>query len=257
MTNLEDTYMITGFKRLILLFVITTVHILRFIAVGIIRGFTNHHAAHSTMAWCKSLIKNLNITVIVNGSLPSQGVLIVSNHRSYIDIAVIGQYFPCTFLAKKELAHWPILGCAAKLARVIFVNRNNIESRKKSRLEIFRILQQGISVIVFPEGTSYAGPGILTFKPGTFELAADNNIAVVPVAIEYGDIRDAWVGNDVFIRHFVQTFKKKSVSVTISFGPTIKNTNADALIYSSHQWINNTLSRKNIELIHEAIGGTL
>ncbi len=249
--------MITGLNRLILLFLITIIHILRFIMVGIVRRFTSHHAAHSTMAWCRALVKNLNISVTVNGTLPSQGVLIVSNHRSYIDIAVIGQYFPCTFLAKKELAHWPILGYAAKLARVIFVDRNNIESRRKSRLEISSTLQQGISVIVFPEGTSYAGPGILTFKSGTFELAADNNIAVVPVAIEYEDIRDAWVGDDVFIRHFVQTFKKQKVNVTISFGPTIKNKNADALMYSSHQWIKDTLSSKNIELIHEAIGGTL
>lgn len=182
---------VTAIKNLILLFAITVVHILRFIIVGIMRGFTNYHAGNSTMAWCRSLVKNLNIAVEMKGKLPSQGVLFVSNHRSYIDVAVAGQYLPCTFLAKRELANWPILGPAAKLAKVIFVDRNNSESRKKSRYTISQTLQQGISVIVFPEGTSYAEPGILEFRPGAFEIAAYNNISVVPVAIEYNDTNDA------------------------------------------------------------------
>lgn len=98
-------------------------------------------------------------------------------------------------MAKRELANWPILGLAAKLAKVIFVDRNNSESRKKSRYTISQTLQQDISIIVFPEGTSYAGPGILEFRPGAFEIAAYNNISVVPVAIEYNDKNDACVGN--------------------------------------------------------------
>lgn len=81
---------VTAIKNLILLFAITVVHILRFIIVGIMRGFTNYHAANSTMAWCRSLVKNLNITVEMKGKLLSQGVLFVSNHRSYIDVAVAG-----------------------------------------------------------------------------------------------------------------------------------------------------------------------
>ncbi len=246
-----------GMKRLILLFVITIAHIMRFIIVGIIKGFTNHHAAHSTMAWCQALVKNLNITVEMNGTIPSQGVLFVCNHRSYIDIAVIGQYFPSTFLAKKELASWPILGLAAKLAKVIFVDRNSAQSRKKSRVKISQTLKEEISVIVFPEGTSYAGPGILAFKLGTFELAADNNISVVPVAIEYDDASDAWVGDDTFIRHFIQTFKKKTVRASISFGPILQDKTPQAIMYSSYKWIEGALPKKNKILIQEAIGGTL
>ncbi|MCX8125254.1 MAG: 1-acyl-sn-glycerol-3-phosphate acyltransferase [Spirochaetes bacterium] len=250
--------MLTGIRKLLLLFVITIVHIIQFIIVGIIHGFSIHHAAKSTMAWCRALVKNLNIAVEMNGTLPSEGVLVVSNHRSYIDIAVIGQFFPCTFLAKRELANWPILGHAARLAKVIFVDRNNTESRKISRVKISQTLKQGISVVVFPEGTSYAGPGILTFKPGTFELAADNNIAVVPVAIEYDDMLDAWVGNDTFIEHFIQTFKKPIVRVTISFGPILKNHTPQSIMYSSREWIENTLlHHRNKILIQEAIGGTL
>ncbi|MGB4269674.1 MAG: lysophospholipid acyltransferase family protein [Spirochaetota bacterium] len=254
---MKDKNMLTGIIRLILLFTITIIHILRFIVVGIFCGFTVNHAACSTMAWCKALVKYLNITVNMHGTLPSQGALFVSNHRSYIDIAVIGQYFPCTFLAKKELANWPLLGLAAKLAKVIFVDRENTESRKKSRLAISHTLKQGISVVVFPEGTSYAGPGILPFKPGTFELAANNTIPVVPVAINYDENNDAWVGDDTFIRHFVQTFSKKTVSVTISFGPIIQDTTPQTILYSSQEWIEHTLPRKDKFLIQEAIGGTL
>ena len=254
---MHNTSLLTAIKKMFLLFAITIVHIIRFIMVGIIQGFSNHHAANSTMGWCRSLVKNLNITVEMNGKIPSQGVLFVSNHRSYIDVAVAGQYFPCTFLAKKELANWPILGLAAKLAKVIFVDRNNSDSRKKSRNTISQTLKQGISVIVFPEGTSYAGPGILEFRPGAFELAAYNNIPVVPVAIEYDDKNDAWVGNDTFIRHFLQTFGKKTVKATISFGPIITNKAAQAIMLSSRKWIEDALTCKNKILIYEAIGGTL
>ncbi|MGQ9842465.1 MAG: lysophospholipid acyltransferase family protein [Spirochaetota bacterium] len=254
---MHNTTLLTAIKNLILLFAITVVHIFRFTIVGTIRGFNNYHAANSTKAWCRSLVKNLNITVEMHGKLPSQAVLFVSNHRSYIDVAVAGQYFPCTFLAKRELAHWPILGLAAKLAKVIFVDRNNFESRKKSRYMISHTLHQGISVIVFPEGTSYAGPGILEFRPGAFEIAAYNNISVVPVAIEYNDKNDAWVGNDTFVRHFLQTFGKKTVKVTISFGPIITNTIPQEIMLSSRKWIENTLNSKNEILIYEAIRGTL
>lgn len=149
------------------------------------------------------------------------------------------------------------MGLAAKLAKVIFVDRNNAQSRKKSREKISETLKEGISVIVFPEGTSYAGPGILAFKPGTFELAADNNISVVPVAIEYDDTSDAWVGDDTFIRHFIQTFKKPTVRVTISFGPILQDKTPESIMHSSREWIEDTLPRKNKILIQEAIGGTL
>lgn len=254
---MNDTSLLRAIKKMILLFAITVIHIIRFIIAGMIQGFTNHHAANSTMAWCRSLVKNLGITVEMNGILPSQGVLFVSNHRSYIDVAVAGQYFPCTFLAKRELANWPILGLAAKLAKVIFVDRNNSDSRKKSRYKISQTLKQGISVIVFPEGTSYPGPGILEFRPGAFELAAYNNIPVVPVAIEYDDKQDAWVGNDTFIRHFLQTFGKKTVKVTISFGTIITNKTPQSIMLSSRKWIEDTLSSKNNILIYETSGGTL
>ncbi len=245
---------IRGIQRLLLLLVITLIHILRLIVKCSIQGFTSYHAAYSTREWCRDLIKNLNIYVDMAGNIPSQSVLFVSNHRSYIDIAVIGQYFPCTFLAKKELASWPILGWAATLARVIFVDRNDRESRKLSRKQLSTTLKQGISIIVFPEGTSYAGPGILNFRPGTFELAAENNIAVVPVSIEYEDSNDAWVGDETFVRHFIHTFSKKAINVAITFGPAITG---NELLQPSYEWIKNTLLHRHAIMTKESIGGTL
>ncbi len=191
--------------------------------------------------WALDLNRALGLVVTVRGAPPEDGVLLVSNHRSYMDITAIGALAPVTFLAKKEVSRWPVLGYGCRLVGVVFVDRDSAESRRRSRDEVARRLRNGTSIVIFPEGTSYEGPGLLPFKPGIFQVAAAGGFPVMPVAVHYDDPPDAWVGDDTFIRHFRQTFSKRRVTVTVTFGPLMQDDDAAGLLKSSWQWVNETL----------------
>ncbi|HOO72236.1 MAG TPA: lysophospholipid acyltransferase family protein [Spirochaetota bacterium] len=194
------------------------------------------------------------IRVKARGNHPEKNALYICNHRSYLDIVAIGSVLPVTFLAKDEVASWPLFGRGCRVADVVFVKRNDSESRTRSRDSISLVLDRKMSIAVFPEGTSFAGPGILPFKKGPFSIAAENNFTVVPVAIDYADPDDAWVGSDTFIRHFFQTFAKKKITILVSFGPSIRSDDPDALQAYCRHWIHHALidqknSDKNYNLL--------
>ncbi len=227
--------------KLLGVFLITAAQAVRFLAVGIFMGFTKRYGTWRIHQWACTLKKFMGIDVQVEGELPDEGVLLVANHRSYIDVIAIGATIPIAFLAKAEVARWPVIGFGCKISGVVFVDREYKESRKKSREDIIEHMRNGASIMVFPEGTSFEGPGVLPFKRGIFVTAAENVFPVVPVAIEYEDRSDAWVGDDTFVRHFFQAFGKKRLGVKVYFGPEMKSSDPDTLKDKSWSWIDETL----------------
>lgn len=109
----------------------------------------------------------------------------VSNHTSFLDIPGItmgirGQFRP---LAKKELLKIPIFGWIAKSAAVI-VDRSNPKSRKESMERLKKILQMGISILIFAEGTQNRTKEILQpFKDGAFRMAIDTKLPILPLVV--------------------------------------------------------------------------
>lgn len=132
-------------------------------------------------------------------------------------------------VAKAELSSWPIMGMAMKVAGVIPVNRNDTRSLIGTMSKIKDSVSKGVPVILFPEGTTYKGPLTKNFKPGSFKIAADSGIPVIPMAIEYRDKNDAWVGNDTFIPHFFRQMGKPITHVTIRYGKALSDPNHDKL----------------------------
>jgi 1-acyl-sn-glycerol-3-phosphate acyltransferase len=188
-------------------------------------------------SWARGLVAALHVHITRHGTPPAVGALIVANHRSYIDAAVLLCDVPCTFLAKAELARWPVVGWAARLGHAVFVQRDDRSSRRASRDAIGALLRDGASVAVFPEGTTHTGPGVLPFKRGIFEAAAENGFPVVPAAIEFDDRRDAWVGDATFVGHFVRVFGKARVPVTVRYGPVFTGADAETLRATTEAWI--------------------
>ncbi len=233
--------------KLLGIFLITAAHAVRFFAAGIFISFSKRYGTWRLYQWAVHLKRYMMIAITVNGELPKEGCLLVANHRSYIDVIAIGATIPIAFLAKAEIAKWPLIGFGCKITGVVFVDRNSKESRKQSRAGIIEHMNNGASIMVFPEGTSYEGPGVLPFKTGIFATAAENGFPVVPVAIEYEDRSDAWVGDDTFVRHFFQAFRKKRLGVTVSFGPELKSSDQEKLKIESWTWINKTLHEYNLQ----------
>lgn len=193
--------------------------------------------ARHAQVWAQRIIRRVALDVEVAGSLPKRPGLLVANHRSYIDIVAILSTLPSSFLAKAELRKWPVFGKAAHMGNTVFVDRKDPRSRLESRTRIRRRIREGIAVVVFPEGTTFEGPGLLPFHAGIFRLAAESDIPVIPVAVGYTNPAAAWTGDATFVPHFMKTFGKDGLKIRLSFGPALRMENAGVLKRTAHSWI--------------------
>ena len=90
--------------------------------------------------------------------------LTVSNHLTYLDVLAYGAVRPFLFVAKSEVRRWPLLGTLASLGGTIYVDRDRGLQVADATLEIEQALRDGISVLLFPEGTSSNGSSVLPFR---------------------------------------------------------------------------------------------
>lgn len=227
--------------RLSALATLTAFTVLRLKVSARFRGRCPHVATRHGHAWARRMMGLLGVRVEVHGSPPTGPVLLLANHRSYVDIAALLAQRPCAFLAKAEIGEWPLFGAAARETHTVFVKREDKASRRAARAGALALLQQGVAFAAFPEGTTSRGPGALPFFPGLFELAAEHQIPVVPVAIEYGNRDDAWVGDDGFIPHFLSCFRRRRMQVAVAFGPVLDRVDKDGLKAEAEAWIRNRL----------------
>ena len=120
-------------------------------------------------------------------------VLFVSNHLSYLDIIILGSLIPGRFIAKSEVANWPIFGFLSKITRTIFIRRDRKASHDQVRL-IKEQLDRCEKLILFPEGTSSDGRRVLPFKSPLFDAAIFANAIVQPITIRYTHLNGIPVG---------------------------------------------------------------
>ena len=131
----------------------------------------------------------LGIKLVVVGKPAKTGrVLFVVNHTSYADISVLGGLLEACFVAKAEVAKWPVFGLCARISRTAFVDRNPRLAVRQAELLKDR-LSAGDNLILFPEGTSGDGNFVLPFRSALFSVAAirigEKPVAVQPVSVAY------------------------------------------------------------------------
>jgi 1-acyl-sn-glycerol-3-phosphate acyltransferase len=182
-------------------------------------------------------VRALGVQVEKRGYIPAERVLIVANHRSYIDIPILLSALPCVFLAKREVSEWPLFGRAAELQSTVWVDRDCPESRSRAVASAEDVLARGISFAAFPEGTTTAGPGVKPFFPGLFRLAEKRGFPVLPVAVSYGDPSAAFVDDADFLSHFLACFGRRRMRVRVEFGPLIRPTDTIDTRARAESWI--------------------
>ena len=158
--------------------------------------------------------------------------LFISNHISYIDIFITG-YMPTFFVAKSEVANWPVFGKMANIQNTLFIERNPKKARQQ--IQVLRShLTQGNNLTLYPEGTSTNGTYVERFKSTLF-AAAENvdgpRVGIQPMTVAYthhaGEpivdqaVRDhyAWYAKMPFLSHFLGLMPLKSVRAIIYFHP--------------------------------------
>lgn len=185
----------------------------------------------------------LGIRSIVYGNLPTVQGLIIANHRSYFDPILIVSHLNAFPVGKKEVASWPLIGYLCKISGVVFVDRKCQDSRQKTCENIKEIINNGNSVINFPEGTTHVLPTTVAFNYGSFRTATQIEAAIIPVAIDYKVISDAFVNDDTFIPHFLKCFGKRTTEIKITYFAPLYSDDADFLLKTSKDMIDKELIR--------------
>ena len=116
---------------------------------------------------------------------PGRAYLILSNHQSILDALIFYQlYFPFRWIAKKELLRVPIVGWVLYLNDHIAVIRGDKLSKADMVDRAVRSLREGISILIFPEGTRSHDGNIGTFREGAFNIALESKVPILPVIID-------------------------------------------------------------------------
>lgn len=172
--------------------------------------------------WCRVACRLIGLRVTAIGSPPESGLL-VSNHLSYLDIIALSSLRPCLFVAKSDVALWPLFGWLATVGGTIFVDR---ERRLASPSVVERIraaVANGALVVLFPEGTSSDGSTVLPFKSALLESASQIGSPITAGSIGYeldhGSVADevCYWRDMTFAPHLFNLFFKSEIKATCTF----------------------------------------
>ncbi|MCB0926130.1 MAG: 1-acyl-sn-glycerol-3-phosphate acyltransferase [Mycobacterium sp.] len=137
--------------------------------------------------YCRVLLLSFGVRITITGdpirNLP--GMLVVSNHMSWCDVLVIGAVAPGTFVARADLLDWPLIGWAARLMRIISIDRARLRALPEVVATVGHRLREGRTVVAFPEGTTFCGPDRGRFHPAVFQAAVDTGRPVQPLRLQY------------------------------------------------------------------------
>ncbi|HPO91450.1 MAG TPA: lysophospholipid acyltransferase family protein [Victivallales bacterium] len=174
-----------------------------------------------TNLWGRGVAKILGMDICVKGNLkhPQSGYFIVSNHLSYLDIFAEATLFPVRYTPKSDIFWWPVAGWLVAISRPIWIKRQSRQFAKVANKKFKDTIEWGVSLIVYPEGTSSNGlAGILPFKSSVFEIPCAENLPVLPILISYPSMkRDevCWYGDMLFFPHFWNVLGMKKINVLI------------------------------------------
>jgi len=137
--------------------------------------------------WSRRLLRILNVTARVRGELEavSGNVLLVANHISWLDIFVLNAHLPVRFVAKAEIARWPVLSRMIRGAGTVFIERERRRDAHRVTRDMADVLANGDVVAIFPEGTTTHGHEVLPFKSSLLQPIIEARGHVQPVAIRY------------------------------------------------------------------------
>jgi 1-acyl-sn-glycerol-3-phosphate acyltransferase len=172
---------------------------------------------------------------VIGKPVTGEGVLLLANHSSWLDIVVFSAVTPLSFVAKSEIAGWPIFGTLARLQRTVFVARERRHQTGAVADQIAARLAAGDCLVLFPEGTSNDGNSVLPFKSALLGAAearrADGrHVTVQPVSAAYAgnhgmpmgrEMRPfyAWYGDMEMTPHLWEALLAGPLDVTVEFHP--------------------------------------
>jgi 1-acyl-sn-glycerol-3-phosphate acyltransferase len=173
--------------------------------------------------WSCRLLRILAVEARVHGDIAARGgnVLVVANHISWLDIFVLNSVHPVRFVAKSELARWPVVGAMIRGAGTLFIERTKRRDTRRVNHHVALVLASGDVVAIFPEGTTTDGRDLLPFKSSLLQPIVEARGHVQPVAIRYRapdgtlSVAPAYVGDTTFAQSFWQVCGARALTVDL------------------------------------------
>jgi 1-acyl-sn-glycerol-3-phosphate acyltransferase len=184
--------------------------------------------AWSTSLWGRTMCAILGVERDVRGAIPKDGVfLVAANHLSYLDILVLGSLYPSLFVAKDEIATWPVFGWVARAAGTLFIDRNDARDVVRAGREMSEHLALGVALTIFPEGRATSGAEVLPFLPSLLEPAAKAGVPCWAASLTYETPGSTfspatticWYDRSSFPAHFVRLSGLKRIVARVHFAP--------------------------------------
>ncbi|MEO3386570.1 lysophospholipid acyltransferase family protein [Mesorhizobium sp. CAU 1741] len=183
-------------------------------------------------AWHRLMARLLGLKITAHGKpAGDRPLLIACNHVSWTDITVLGAIADVHFIAKADVAGWPVMGPLSRLQRTVFVERG---ARRRSGAQVGEIaarLAEGDAMVLFAEGTTGDGNRVLPFNSTLFGAAVGSGtgVAIQPVAIVYTRLHGiamgrrhrrhaAWIGDQTLVPHLARLLREGALDVEVHFG---------------------------------------
>jgi 1-acyl-sn-glycerol-3-phosphate acyltransferase len=189
--------------------------------------------------WGSELIRIAGVQVEVRGH-PPDGGLLVANHVSYLDVAALASATEMVFVSKAEVRHWPLIGQLARAGGTLFLQRERRADVADLAPQFQPLVEEGVVLTLFPEGTSTGGDHVLPFHSALLAPAARHGWPVTPAHVRYelpgGSVADevAYWRDMTFLPHFLNLLGRRGGRVVVQFGEPQRDSDRKALARSLH-----------------------
>ncbi|HYW91461.1 MAG TPA: lysophospholipid acyltransferase family protein [Gammaproteobacteria bacterium] len=212
---------------------------------------------HLVQRWLRQLLAVLGVRLEVAGAAVRGPLLLVANHVSWLDVAVIGAVRPGCFVAKSEVGGWPLIGWLARRAGTLFVARGVGEANRVVADTMTFQLRRGESVVLFPEGTTGTGETVGRFHARFYQAALRAGVPVQPAALRYADGPSvAFVGEEAFVANLLRLLRMPRIHARLNLCAPLALAGLDrrALAETSREAVCTALAREGDRQL-SSVGG--
>lgn len=205
-----------------------------FVLIASLQGFLDRRhprvARWILTALCRSCLRILRVSLDTRGAVAEgDAVMLAVNHMSWVDVLVLGSVAPFCFLAKREVASWPVLSTFIVAQGTIFIDRSRRRGILAANRSLAHRMLGGRKVLLFPEGTTFQGPVPGRFLSSHFAAARDAlrlapevaAVSIQPAALSYSSPLAAWIGDDALVPHLWRVLRGTPIHCRLVFGRPI------------------------------------
>jgi 1-acyl-sn-glycerol-3-phosphate acyltransferase len=176
--------------------------------------------------WARGVSRVMGMRIEVVGRPPPPPFLLVANHLSYTDIVLLATQVTGCFVSKADVAHWPLVGSMCRLVDTLFIDRERKRELPGMVEQIEEVCVSGRGVVLFPEGTSSKGDGVMPFRASLLEPAARSGRPVFHASLTYATAPDqppahlavCWWGGMMFTPHVRRLLALREFRARVTFG---------------------------------------